>query len=162
MDNMWLLGVWGNYYSLSIAVGIFAPLTKISKPGILVSSQRPASASVTLSASVKLNHPKVDTSKVTAKVDTGWYCRGARYCFALLTTQWLINPGNGFLCIPTGLMKANRSLSVVNGPVDELEVGERVLVAGQRKGVIRFSGETDFAPGWKILMLFTWCCYETF
>ena len=36
---------------------------------------------------------------------------------------------------------------MVNVPSEELEVGERVLVAGQRQGVIRFSGETDFAPG---------------
>jgi dynactin complex subunit len=36
---------------------------------------------------------------------------------------------------------------VVNGPIEELGVGDRVLVAGQRKGFIRFAGETDFAPG---------------
>ena len=28
-----------------------------------------------------------------------------------------------------------------------LDQGDRVLVAGQRRGVVRFSGETDFAPG---------------
>ena len=48
-----------------------------------------------------------------------------------------------------GLSKSGRSLSVVNVPVEELEVGDRVLVAGQRKGLIRFAGETDFAPGLK-------------
>jgi len=26
-------------------------------------------------------------------------------------------------------------------------MGDRVLVAGQRRGVIRFCGQTDFAPG---------------
>lgn len=27
------------------------------------------------------------------------------------------------------------------------EVGDRVIVAGQRKGTIRYMGETQFAPG---------------
>lgn len=31
----------------------------------------------------------------------------------------------------------------------EMEVGERVIVAGQRKGTIRFAGNTQFAPGIK-------------
>lgn len=29
----------------------------------------------------------------------------------------------------------------------EIEVGDRVIVAGQRKGTIKFVGETKFAPG---------------
>ena len=28
-----------------------------------------------------------------------------------------------------------------------MEVGDRVIVAGQRKGTIRYIGETQFAPG---------------
>lgn len=31
----------------------------------------------------------------------------------------------------------------------EMETGERVIVAGQRKGTIRFAGNTQFAPGIK-------------
>lgn len=30
-----------------------------------------------------------------------------------------------------------------------MEVGERVIVAGQRKGTVRFAGNTQFAPGIK-------------
>ena len=33
------------------------------------------------------------------------------------------------------------------GVGEALDVGERVLVAGQRKGVIKFAGQTHFAPG---------------
>ena len=51
------------------------------------------------------------------------------------------------LCNVSGLPRPGRSLSVVNVATEEMDVGDRVLVAGQRKGVIRFSGETDFAPG---------------
>jgi len=43
----------------------------------------------------------------------------------------------------------------VSGPVglgEILDLGERVLVAGQRKGIIRYSGETNFAPGWYIVV----------
>ena len=29
----------------------------------------------------------------------------------------------------------------------EIDVGDRVIVAGQRKGTIRFVGDTKFAPG---------------
>ena len=29
----------------------------------------------------------------------------------------------------------------------QLEVGDRVIVGGQRRGVVRFSGHTAFAPG---------------
>ena len=29
----------------------------------------------------------------------------------------------------------------------DVNIGDRVIVAGQRKGVVCFSGHTDFAPG---------------
>ncbi|KAI8509346.1 CAP-Gly domain-containing linker protein 4 [Branchiostoma belcheri] len=47
--------------------------------------------------------------------------------------------------VETGLRKRSSSMTSEPG---ELEVGDRVIVAGQRTGVIRFSGKTDFAPGW--------------
>ena len=45
-----------------------------------------------------------------------------------------------------GLSRGGRC-SVVSDPAEDLEIGDRVLVAGQRRGVIRFCGQTDFAPG---------------
>ena len=48
---------------LVLSTGIFAPISKISKPGILVSANNSSRTSV--------SHGRVDTSHVTAKVDTG-------------------------------------------------------------------------------------------
>lgn len=45
----------------------------------------------------------------------------------------------------TGL---RRSYSLLTSAIDEqFEVGERVIVGGQRRGVVRYSGTTEFAPG---------------
>ena len=44
--------------------GIFAPVTKISKPGILV-NHRPHSSPAARS------YPKINTTKITARIDTG-------------------------------------------------------------------------------------------
>ena len=44
----------------------------------------------------------------------------------------------------TGLSRRGKLSS---HPEEVLEVGERVIVAGQRRGVVRFSGDADFAPG---------------
>ena len=38
--------------------------------------------------------------------------------------------------------------------LDDIQVGDKVLVAGKRTGVVRFIGSTDFAPGWCGLVLF--------
>ncbi|UYV73088.1 CLIP1 [Cordylochernes scorpioides] len=45
--------------------------------------------------------------------------------------------------VETGLHSAK-----LPGPAPDLNVGDRVQVAGRRYGTIRFSGETKFAPGW--------------
>ncbi len=31
--------------------------------------------------------------------------------------------------------------------LDDVKVGDKVLVAGLRRGIVRFVGETEFAPG---------------
>ena len=46
--------------------GIFAPLSKVAKPGSLLTT--PSRASLQ-----RLNHGKVDVAHVTAKVDTGMH-----------------------------------------------------------------------------------------
>ena len=48
-----------------------------------------------------------------------------------------------------------RSMSLLTSPPgdeqqQQLEVGDRVIVGGQRRGVVRFSGHTAFAPGTNI------------
>lgn len=37
----------------------------------------------------------------------------------------------------------------------KIEVGDQVLVAGQKQGIVRFYGKTDFAPGMLIVKTFT-------
>uniref|UniRef100_A0A4W3GJQ0 CAP-Gly domain-containing linker protein 3-like n=1 Tax=Callorhinchus milii TaxID=7868 RepID=A0A4W3GJQ0_CALMI len=47
--------------------------------------------------------------------------------------------------------KALRKKSLSMGSLDhegvKIEIGDQVLVAGQKMGVIRYYGKTDFAPG---------------
>lgn len=48
------------------------------------------------------------------------------------------------------LSAAQKKKSLAAGPDPEglnVEVGDQVLVAGQKHGVVRFFGKTDFAPG---------------
>lgn len=45
------------------------------------------------------------------------------------------------------------SSSVFEGP--EVRLGERVLVVGQRTGVVQFYGQTSFAPGEMIQCIHT-------
>lgn len=49
------------------------------------------------------------------------------------------------ICFETGLPKG-RTPSLTDQS-DSIEPGDRVIVAGQRKGTVRFVGETKFAPG---------------
>lgn len=50
---------------------------------------------------------------------------------------------------PVGLSRSISSRSSLYASLtdDDVTIGDRVIVAGQRRGVVRFSGETDFAPG---------------
>jgi len=58
-----------SYFKCPPRHGIFAPISKIAKPGILVNSSKNGSPS----PPKPISHKKVDTSRVTAKVDTGEY-----------------------------------------------------------------------------------------
>lgn len=57
------------------------------------------------------------------------------------------------LCFLIGLSKSRTSSLSDSG---DMEVGDRVIVAGQRKGTIRYVGETQFAPG-NSIMSFAHC-----
>lgn len=94
--------------------GIFAPIDKIGKIGSPAVARKPSSRGSPMRT---VNHPRVDISRVTSKVETGL------------------------------AMGRHRQRSPCSDP-GTLEVGERVIVAGRRKGTIRFSGETQFATGW--------------
>lgn len=107
-----------NYFKCSHNYGIFAPLSKISRAvGSLLGTPHATSTPIKGVHNLNVATPspsRVDTSRVTARIDTGLN----------RSTQ---SPG-----------------SVI---VEQLENGERVIVAGHRKGTIRFCGSTEFAPG---------------
>ncbi|XP_071953459.1 CAP-Gly domain-containing linker protein 4-like isoform X2 [Antedon mediterranea] len=96
------------YFSCPVKHGVFAPMSKVVKPGTPTKSTTPRSNSATI------NYGGVDVSKVASKIDTG---------------------------------RKNRSPSMSSSYAEEIDVGERVIVAGQRVGIVRFCGETMFAPG---------------
>lgn len=55
-----------------------------------------------------------------------------------------------FTLFPTGKKKSPSSPSLGSLQQREgakAEVGDQVLVAGQKQGIVRFYGKTDFAPG---------------
>ncbi|XP_059153165.1 CAP-Gly domain-containing linker protein 3-like isoform X2 [Physella acuta] len=93
-----------SYFTCPNNYGIFAPISKISKLGMISRSRTPPAPKRLFSKEL----PNVDVSRVSAKVDTG-------------------------------LSKHADS--------DIVECNDRVVVAGQRKGTVKFIGETQFAPG---------------
>ncbi|XP_076463059.1 CAP-Gly domain-containing linker protein 3-like isoform X2 [Babylonia areolata] len=97
-----------SYFKCPNNYGIFAPISKVMKPGAVPVSRTPPPTPLR-----SLSKGHVDVSRVTARVDTG-------------------------------LSKSRASSLSDSG---DMEVGDRVIVAGQRKGTIRFVGETQFAPG---------------
>ncbi|XP_052775253.1 CAP-Gly domain-containing linker protein 3-like isoform X2 [Mya arenaria] len=112
-----------SYFNCSQKQGIFAPISKISKPGSVVKAVSPTKQSQ------PVNQGNVDVSRVTSKVDSGVQEKGASSA-SFRRSQ--------------GLVKS-RTNSISS--LAEIEPGDRVIVAGQRKGTIRFVGETKFAPG---------------
>uniref|UniRef100_A0A8C6V588 Si:dkeyp-47f9.4 n=1 Tax=Neogobius melanostomus TaxID=47308 RepID=A0A8C6V588_9GOBI len=98
------------YFICRFRYGIFAPLSKITKP---LERLKPG----TMRTSTPVRPPrKKDLSRVTPKINTGVRSR-----------------------TPSA-----------NSPVcegSEVRLGDRVLVVGQRTGVVQYYGETSFAPG---------------
>ncbi|XP_075963789.1 CAP-Gly domain-containing linker protein 4 isoform X2 [Anarhichas minor] len=163
------------YFTCRIKHGIFAPLSKISKPlERLKASSRKASTPV--------RPPRrVDVSRITSKINTGVLSRSLSSSSSSLDSRHA--PGTRPRPLPrqrlparlrreraslrprntpspalhlspdtTALTAAglrsrtpSASSSVCGGP--EVRLGERVLVVGQRTGVVQFYGKTSFAPG---------------
>ncbi|XP_077869503.1 CAP-Gly domain-containing linker protein 3-like [Saccoglossus kowalevskii] len=100
-----------SYFSCPPKHGIFAPLSKISRPGSTSRNSTPRRDSLG-----NINYGKVKVAHVTARVNTG--------------------------------LRRSPSSQSINSDPGDIETGDRVIVAGQRTGVVRFSGKTNFAPGW--------------
>lgn len=163
------------YFTCRIKHGIFAPLSKISKP----LERHKASTKRT---STPLRPPRrSDVSRITSKINTGVLSRSLSSSSSSLDSRHgpgarprplprqrlparqrreraslspratpspaiHSSPDNTALP-PAGLRSRtpSASSSVFEGP--EVRLGERVLVVGQRTGVVQFYGKTNFAPG---------------
>ncbi|XP_043916136.1 CAP-Gly domain-containing linker protein 4 [Protopterus annectens] len=130
------------YFKCPLKHGIFAPLSKISK-----AADHKKSTLKTLhqlKSTYKLQ--KTDLSRVTSKLDTGSVTSKPLTC----TESKVISPskevaksqGGG-----RGLWSRAISMGSVNSDETDIKLGDRVLVVGQRTGVVRFCGKTSFAPG---------------
>lgn len=161
------------YFTCRLKHGIFAPLSKISKPSEkhkLGSTKTP------------LRPPRrIDLSRVASKINTGILSRSLssssssldsrhgpgsrprappRQC--LLARQRKENISSSPRTTPSPALPSSfrssappaagfrsrtpsGSSSLYDG--SEVRQGERVLVAGQRTGVVQFCGKTSFAPG---------------
>uniref|UniRef100_A0A8C6MAJ4 CAP-Gly domain-containing linker protein 4-like n=1 Tax=Nothobranchius furzeri TaxID=105023 RepID=A0A8C6MAJ4_NOTFU len=98
------------YFTCPLKHGIFAPVSKISKP---LEKHKPRSTKTPLRPT-----RRADLSRVTSRINTGGKSASPR---------------------------SSASTSVFDG--SEVRLGERVLVAGERTGVVQFCGNTNFAPG---------------
>uniref|UniRef100_A0A8C2XKZ7 Si:dkeyp-47f9.4 n=1 Tax=Cyclopterus lumpus TaxID=8103 RepID=A0A8C2XKZ7_CYCLU len=168
------------YFTCGLKHGIFAPLSKISKP-----LQRLKTS--TRKTSTPVRPPRrIDASRFNSKMNTGKEpsqsvpCNpGTRHIHGpnprsrvlrrpvgsqsadslRVSLDWTGCCGTISNCVrppppPSTVARASKGLrsrtpsassSVCGGP--EVRLGERVLVVGQRTGVVQFCGKTSFAPG---------------
>ncbi|XP_064365985.1 CAP-Gly domain-containing linker protein 4 isoform X2 [Dromaius novaehollandiae] len=128
------------YFKCAPKRGIFAPLSKISKAS---DHKKSSVRSSSMRSSPLVKSKKIDVTHVTSKVNSG-------------LTALKKDSGS-----ETTFMTADRAKTVPakeatrKNPSDEREIqlGDRVLVVGQRTGTVRFYGTTKFAPGF-------WCGIE--
>ncbi|XP_034419207.1 CAP-Gly domain-containing linker protein 4-like isoform X2 [Cyclopterus lumpus] len=163
------------YFTCGLKHGIFAPLSKISKP-----LQRLKTS--TRKTSTPVRPPRrIDASRFNSKMNTGVLSRSLSSSSSSLDSRHapgarprplprqrlparqrrertslspMATPSPALRLSPntTALTAAglrsrtpSASSSVCGGP--EVRLGERVLVVGQRTGVVQFCGKTSFAPG---------------
>ncbi|CAL1530139.1 unnamed protein product [Lymnaea stagnalis] len=140
------------YFNCPNNYGIFAPISKISKLGMIQRSRTPP-ASRRLSSR---EMPNVDVSRVTAKVDTGLQAIMILLCYIALmygfvngllflynNAIYIMHHFLKFFCPFYGLfygLSKHKDSEII-------ECNDRVVVAGQRKGTVKFIGETQFAAG---------------
>uniref|UniRef100_A0A9J7YNX6 Si:dkeyp-47f9.4 n=1 Tax=Cyprinus carpio carpio TaxID=630221 RepID=A0A9J7YNX6_CYPCA len=131
------------YFTCPIKHGIFAPLSKVSK----LSERRKSSPR---QPTAPVPHPRrIDLARVTSKsvhIMNAGSCLFSENLLNLLVT-----------CLPRSNKKYTKNLdysgyrtpsaSSTAQESPEVHLGERVLVVGQRTGVVRYYGKTSFAPG---------------
>ncbi|KAM9155076.1 CAP-Gly domain-containing linker protein 4 isoform 1-T2 [Pangshura tecta] len=135
------------YFKCAPRCGIFAPLSKISK----ASDHKKNFVRSPSTRSTLVKSKKIDVTHITSKVNTG-----------LATLKKDSSSESTFLATEEGMKLMpgkeglnNASPSTRKNPFDEgeIQLGDKVLVVGQRTGTVRFYGTTKFAPGF-------WCGIE--
>ncbi|KAJ8289590.1 hypothetical protein GJAV_G00003060 [Gymnothorax javanicus] len=153
------------YFNCRPKHGIFAPLSKITK----LSERR---RNIQPRSSTPLRSARLDLSHVTSKVNTGTLSRSCSSSSSSLDSRH--GPASRPRPLPrqrpparirreraalgskappqtvqtsTGGRARTPSVSSSVCEGSEVRLGERVLVVGQRTGVVRFYGKTSFAPG---------------
>ncbi|KAM4542518.1 CAP-Gly domain-containing linker protein 4 isoform 2-T3 [Odontesthes bonariensis] len=154
------------YFTCRVKHGIFAPLSKISKP---LEKHKTS----TTKTSTPVRPPRrIDLSRITSKINTGVLSRSLSSSSSSLDSRH--GPAARPRPLPRQRLPARQrrsprttpspaprttapppagfrsrtpsgSSSVCEG--SEVRLGERVLVVGQRTGVVQFCGNTGFAPG---------------
>ncbi|KAG2468126.1 CLIP4 protein, partial [Polypterus senegalus] len=118
--------------------GIFAPLSKITRVSDRKETLMKCS---TPKGSMPVRVPKIDLSHVTSKVNSGV---SKKQMSKKVPTSTELADDNQSL---TQAGQRIFSMGSVLSEESNIQVGDRVLVAGQRIGVVRFHGKTSFAPG---------------
>ncbi|XP_032630728.1 CAP-Gly domain-containing linker protein 4 isoform X2 [Chelonoidis abingdonii] len=132
------------YFKCAPRCGIFAPLSKISK----ASDHKKNFVRSPSTRSTLVKSKKIDVTHITSKVNTG-----------LAALKKDTSSESTFLATEEGMKIMpglnNASPSTRKNPFDEgeIQLGDKVLVVGQRTGTVRFYGTTKFAPGF-------WCGIE--
>lgn len=157
------------YFTCRFRYGIFAPLSKITKP---LDRLKPGS----IRTSTPVRPPrKIDLSRVTTKINTGLLPHSLSSSSSSLDSRprparprplprqrpptrhrrerpsvsprTTPSPASRMSSATSGVRSRTPSASSPVCEVSEVRLGDRVLVVGQRTGVVQYYGETSFAPG---------------
>ncbi|CAH8646839.1 unnamed protein product [Dicrocoelium dendriticum] len=152
------------YFNCAPSHGLFAPIGRVYKAVNEGSSQmwhpvhqskRPPSAPRSRPPTPKQEHPGVTATSGTGDTSPRCFVPNSRSSYSLSScpdssqprvtspTNHPIDVSHVTAKVDTGL----RTHSADKNGAPQLEIGNRVLVAGQRKGILRFIGPTQFAPG---------------
>ncbi|KAM7060307.1 CAP-Gly domain-containing linker protein 4 isoform 2-T5 [Acridotheres tristis] len=152
------------YFKCAPKHGIFAPLSKISK----ASDHRKSSVrSSSVQSSPLVKSRKVDVTHITSKVNSGFpgYSSSSSSTASLEGKRNYSKKRNSTNSSKKALTRVSSASSKISAGLysspttrknaldGEIQVGDRVLVVGQRTGIVRFCGTTKFAPGF-------WCGIE--
>ncbi|XP_065486717.1 CAP-Gly domain-containing linker protein 4 isoform X2 [Caloenas nicobarica] len=153
------------YFKCAPKRGIFAPLSKISKASDRKKSSLRSSST---RSSPLVKSKKIDVTHITSKVNSGFpgYSSSSSSTTSLEGKQNYSKKRNATSSNKKAVTRVSSASSKISAGLysslatrknrfdeGEIQVGDRVLVVGQRTGTVRFCGMTKFAPGF-------WCGIE--